>query len=81
MVQVGTFRFKESADSLMQRLQILGYEPEQVYTRDQAGIPGYRIFIGSYNDLESAEAAAVRYRTQERAGAVAVRRIIRDIND
>ncbi len=81
VVQVGVFRFKETADSLVQRLQILGYNPEQVYTRDQVGIPGYRITIGSYNDLESAEAAAARYRTREGGGAFAVRRIIRDSNN
>ncbi len=80
-VQVGAFRNKDNADRKLARVRAMGYEAEQVYTWYEQGNPVYCVWIGHYDDLDSAAAAAALYSEREAEDAVAVRRIIREVND
>lgn len=76
-VQVGAFRNKDNADRTLARVRAMGYEAERVYIWYVPGDYVYCVWVGHYDDLDSAAAAAALYSEREAEDAVAVRRLIR----
>jgi cell division septation protein DedD len=71
-VQVGSFRYRDEAELLHQRLRQKGYLVH-IYP---AAVPGkglvYRVHVGSFLDRATADQTAQRLATQERVTGIVV---------